>query len=136
MCSVEECSMMARDPMRMARTLWMRLEPIHASAYYSPESAEELGRRDLTGWAAYVAGRSAPLGVVPANVVTAGFFNFAPGLIERHVPSCWAACTPEDAWASRLAGADRTLRRLLGDAAMTSADVAEAATIARKAAGA
>jgi hypothetical protein len=112
----------------------MRLEPIHASAYYSPESAEELGRLGLSGWAAYVAGRSAPLGQVPASVVTACFFNFAPGLIERCVPSCWATCSPEDAWSARLAGVARTLRRLLGDDAVKSPDVADAARIARSAA--
>jgi hypothetical protein len=117
-----------------ARALWMRLEPIHACAYYSPESAEELGRLDLTGWAAYVAGRSAPLGQVPASVVTACFFNFAPGLIERCVPSCWTNCTPEDAWSGRLTGTDRTLRRLLGNDAVQSPEVADAARIARRAA--
>ena len=120
--------------MSMARTLWMRLEPLHASAYYSPDSAEEFRRRGLRGWAAYVAARSAPLGQVPASVVTACFFNFAPALIRRHIPSCWTACTPEEAWSARLSGADRTLRRLLGDEAVGGPDVAEAARVDRNAA--
>lgn len=118
----------------MARHLWMRLEPLHAAAYYSPESAEEYGLAGLKGWAAYIAARSAPLGQVPAAVVTAGFFNFAPALIQRHVPSCWSACTPEQAWSARLRGADRTLRRLLGPESVEGSTVEEAALIARRAA--
>src|SRR5438105_4382196 len=104
----------------MARHLWMHLEPLHAAAYYSPESTEEYELAGLKGWAAYMAGRSAPLGQVPAAVVIASFFNFAPGLIKRHVPSCWSACTPEQAWSARLRGADRTLRRLLGPQSVES----------------
>ena len=112
----------------------MRLEPIHASAYYSPESAEEAGRLGLKGWGAYVATRSAPLGQVHPSVVIACFFNFSPSLIHRAIPSCWDTCTPDQAWSARLDAADRTLRRLLGDDAIGGPEVADAARLARTAA--
>ena len=45
----------------------------------------------------HFAGRAAPLGRVPAEVVDALFFNFAPGEVARHIPKVWSTTTPDAA---------------------------------------
>src|ERR671927_282790 len=61
----------------MARAMWQVYEPIHALTYFAPETraaTDALGLRG--GWMGYFAARAAPLGVVPAEVVVATFYNF------------------------------------------------------------
>jgi hypothetical protein len=65
----------------------------------------------------YFAGRAAPLGRVPAEVVHAIFCNFAGGEVSRHIPRVWETATPEDALAAREQGSVAALRRILGDLA-------------------
>jgi hypothetical protein len=66
-------------------------------------------------WDTYFAGRAAPLGRVPAEVVDALFYNFAPGEVARHIPKVWDTTTPEAAIAARQAGCAMALRRILGE---------------------
>ena len=66
-------------------------------------------------WDGYFAGRSAPLGRVPAEVVHAAFYNFAEGEVARHIPKVWDTTTPEAAHAARERGCVAALRRILGD---------------------
>jgi hypothetical protein len=66
-------------------------------------------------WDTYFAGRAAPLGLVPAEVVDALFYNFAPGEVARHIPKVWATTTPEAAIAARQEGCVKALRRILAD---------------------
>jgi hypothetical protein len=66
-------------------------------------------------WDTYFAGRAAPLGLVPAEVVDALFYNFAPGEVARHIPKVWRTTTPEAAIAARQMGCGKALRRILGD---------------------
>ena len=67
-----------REP-RLARRFFDRFEPVHAVTYFSPESRAAFDGLGFRGfWMGYFAGRSAPLGVVPTEVVTALFYNFAP----------------------------------------------------------
>jgi hypothetical protein len=66
-------------------------------------------------WDTYFAGRAAPLGAsVPAEVVHALFYNFAPGEVARHIPKVWNTTTPEAAGAARQQGCVNALRRILG----------------------
>ncbi|MBV9293764.1 MAG: hypothetical protein JO222_15085, partial [Frankiales bacterium] len=81
----------------------------------------------------YFASRSAPLGVVPAEVVIATFYNFAPALVRKAIPSAWESSTPEAVVAARFEAADAALRRVLGDAVIGSSELAEAAALAREA---
>ena len=74
-----------------------------------------LGMRNY--WDGYFAGRAAPLGLVPAGVVHAVFYNFADGEVARHIPWVWGRTTPEEAIAVRERGSaapfphgDRLLR--------------------------
>ncbi|HEY3478793.1 MAG TPA: hypothetical protein VGL02_07825 [Streptomyces sp.] len=115
--------------------VWRFLECVHAPVYFAPEAQTAYsGAGDgLKGyWMGYFASRSAALGVVPAPVVTAAFYNFAPARVVRAVPDCWSYATPGDVLGVRLGVARQALRRLLGGLA-DDARVAEAAELARRA---
>lgn len=97
------------------RALWRLVEAYHALVYYAPERAEVYGALGLKGgWMGYFASRSAALGVVPPDVVTACFHGFAPRMVERALPDAWRWTTPADAGAARLTVFDRAVRRHLG----------------------
>jgi hypothetical protein len=114
-----------------ARRLWQLLEPYHALTYFAPEAHqafEDIGLRGF--WRGYFASRAAPLGPVGAAPVTAIFFGFHPAFVARALPSVWSMASPEAAIDARLAGADRAVRRILGDDLETArfAEVAELAS--------
>jgi hypothetical protein len=116
------------------RALWRRFEPLHAAVYFAPEGREQYGAAGLRGgWMAYFASRSAPMGAVPAEVVTATFYVFQPAMVARAIPDAWRLSSPERVLDARRAVAGAALRRLLGDAVDSEA-VVEAATLARQAA--
>lgn len=117
-----------------ARHLYRLVEPIHLVTYFSEEPTAALmalGHRNY--WDGYFAGRAAPLGLVPAEVVHAIFYNFADGEVARHIPRVWKTATPEAALAARQQGAVAALKRILGDLA-DSEGLASAADLAIKAA--
>ena len=100
----------------VARRLFELTEPISLVSFFSREPHEamaELGFRNY--WDGYFAGRAAPLGRVPAEVVHAAFYSFAEGEVARHVPKVWDTTTPEAAHAAREQGCVAALRRILGD---------------------
>jgi hypothetical protein len=119
----------------LARKMWRTLEPYHGVAYFTEKMAAfaEIG---LKGSDAYFAPRAAPLGVVPAAVVEATFFNFHPDRVRASIPAVWERTTPEAATAARWRVADEGLRADLGDDLPTRPEVAEAADLARAAADA
>jgi hypothetical protein len=121
-------------PVPIARTAHRFLEPIHTHIYFVPEAGEHyLAAGVKGGRRGYFASRSAPLGVVPAEVVVATFYNFSPVLVHKAIPSAWEASTPEAVLAARFAAVDAALTRLLGDDVVKSDDMAEAASLAREA---
>ncbi len=110
--------MQHREP--VARRMFELTEPISLVNFFSPEpndSMAALGFR--TYWDGYFAGRSAPLGRVPAEVVHAAFYSFADGEVARHIPKVWDTTTPEAAYAAREEGCVAALRRILGEAVET-----------------
>jgi len=99
-----------------ARRLHRLVEPIHLVTYFADEPTEALlalGHRNY--WDGYFAGRAAPLGRVPAEVVHAVFYSFAQGEAARHIPRVWDTATPEAALAARQQGSVAALGRILGD---------------------
>ena len=118
-----------------ARRMYELVEPIGLIPYAADEPAEALLALGLRNyWDTYFAGRAAPLGRdVPAGVVHAIFYNFAPGETARHIPRVWDLITPEAALAARDRGCVAALRRMLGDLA-DNPSVARAADLAVKAA--
>jgi hypothetical protein len=122
-------------PVTLARHMWQLLEPVHATVYFAPEARAAFADAGLKGgWMGYFATRAAPLGPVPAEVVMATFFNFAPDMVRRAIPDAWHFSSPDKALAARLQVADAALRRLLGDDIVASDAVAEAADLVRRAA--
>src|SRR5215467_11350840 len=117
-----------------ARRLHRLVEPIHLVTYFSEEPTDALMALGLRNyWDGYFAGRAAPLGRVPAEVVHAVFYNFADGEVARHIPYVWRIVTPEKALAAREQGSVAALRRILGDLA-DAPDLSRAADLATKAA--
>ncbi len=119
-----------REP-RLARRFFDRFEPVHAVTYFSPESRaafDGLGYRGF--WMGYFAGRSAPLGIVPAEVVSAMFYNFAPSRVAKALPAAWEIAPPGSALRAREDSAVATLRRY----GLTDDGVRAAAELAAKAA--
>lgn len=122
------------DDAPLTRRAHRALEPIHTLVYFVPEAAERYTALGVKGgMRGYFASRSAPLGIVPAEVVVATFYNFSPSLVAKAIPSVWDVTTPDQVLAARLDTVDAALRRLLGDAC-DSAEMAEAAALARTAA--
>jgi hypothetical protein len=100
----------------MARRMFELVEPIGVLPYSADDPNEAMFALGFTNyWDTYFAGRAAPLGLVPAEVVDALFYNFAPGEVARHIPKVWRTTTPEAAIAARRLGCGRALRRILGE---------------------
>ncbi|HEV8065214.1 MAG TPA: hypothetical protein VGP46_10300 [Acidimicrobiales bacterium] len=99
----------------MARRMFELVEPIGVIPYAVDEPTEAMVPLGFTNyWDTYFAGRAAPLGLAPAEVVDALFYNFAPGEVARHIPKVWRTTTPEAAIAARQTGCVKALRRVLG----------------------
>lgn len=99
----------------MARRMFELVEPIGVLPYTADDPNETMFALGFTDyWDTYFAGRAAPLGVVPAEVVDALFYNFAPGEVARHIPKVWRTTTPEAAIAARQTGCANAVRRILG----------------------
>lgn len=117
----------------VARRLYDLTEPISLVNFFAEEPNEsmaEIGFSDY--WDGYFAGRAAPLGRAPAEVVHAAFYSFADGEVARHIPKVWDTATPEAAHAARERGCVAALRRILGDLA-ESRGLARAADLLAKA---
>ena len=105
-----------QHPQPVARRLFDLTEPISLVNFFSEEPNEAMAALGLRGyWDGYFAGRAAPLGRVPAEVIHAAFYSFADGEVARHIPKVWNTTTPEAAHAARLRGCAAALRRILGD---------------------
>ncbi|MFI0774401.1 hypothetical protein [Streptomyces sp. NPDC021212] len=122
-------------PERAVRRCHSVVNPLHSTVYFAPDYAEELAKLGLEErGAVYFVGRAAAFGRVGAGTVTATFYNFKHELIARHIPRAWDVVSPEAALDARLRAADSVLRRLLGDDALASKEMAEAAELALRAA--
>jgi hypothetical protein len=120
----------ARQP-SLARRFFDRFEPVHAVTYFAPETRTALDGLGFRGfWMGYFAARSAPFGVVPTEVVTAAFYNFAPERVAKALPAAWEIASPSDALRVRQDSAVAALRRY----GVTDDDAGIAAELAEKAA--
>ena len=99
-------------PPELARRFFHRFEPVHAVTYFAPEARAALDGLGYSGfWMGYFAARSAPLGKVPAEVVTATFYNFAPQRVAKALSGAWAVAGPEQALKARAESSVAALRR-------------------------
>jgi len=70
---------------------------------------DDLGYRGF--WMGYFAARSAPLGQVAPEVVTALFYNFPPARVAKALPAAWEIAGPQIVLRAREASAVAALRR-------------------------
>jgi len=85
---------------------------VHALTYFAPEARAAFDAVGFRGfWMGYFAARSAPLGPVPTEVVTAIFYNFSASHVGRALPAAWEFGSPADALQAREASAVAALRR-------------------------
>ena len=104
-------------PQAKVHRMFELVEPI-ATVTFSEvpnEAFLALGMRNY--WDGYFAGRAAPLGLAPAGVVHAVFYNFADGEVARHIPWVWGKTTPQEAIAVRERGSAAALRQMIGELA-------------------
>jgi hypothetical protein len=122
-----------RHPRAKIHLMSELVEPIATAAFsrVATEAFLALGMRNY--WDGYFAGRAAPLGLAPAEVVHAVFYNFAEGEVARHIPWVWVKTTPEEAVAVRERGSVATLRQRIGEHA-DSPVLARVADLATRAA--
>ena len=107
-----------------ARTMWTRLEAVHAVTYFAPESigaADEAGLRGL--WMGYFAFRACPMGAVGPGAVEAVFANFAPSMVGRAIPDAWTYADPTSLAPVRASAAAAALRRVAPDVDSVAATV-------------
>ncbi|GIH51011.1 hypothetical protein SAMN05421833_105199 [Microbispora rosea] len=106
---------MLLHPRAKVHRMFELVEPI-ATVTFSEvvnEAFLALGMRNY--WDGYFAGRAAPLGTAPAEVVHAVFYNFAPGEVARHIPWVWGKTSPEEAIAVRERASAAALRQMMGE---------------------
>ncbi|MET7766570.1 hypothetical protein [Streptomyces sp. NPDC005336] len=119
---------------RAARRCYTVVNPLHSAFYFAPDYGQELARLGLEErGAVYFVGRAAAFGRVGAGTVTATFYNFNHELVARHIPAAWDVVSPEAALEARLRAADSVLRRVLGEDAIASKEMTEAAELALRA---
>lgn len=122
---------------RAGRRCHNGLNSLHATYYFSPDVGRELGALGITRpRAVNFAVRAAALGPVGPGTVTATFYNYKYELVARYVPAVWETATPAQILGARARAVDATLRRLLGEEAVASPEMAEAARLALRAADA
>ncbi|WP_431232179.1 SCO6745 family protein [Mycolicibacterium psychrotolerans] len=87
---------MSRTP-ALARRFFDRYEPVHGITYFAPGVRSAFDAMGFVGfWRGYFAGRSAPLGRVPVELVTATFYNFSTERVAKAIPAIWDVAAPEE----------------------------------------
>ncbi|MFD5951495.1 hypothetical protein ACFWAZ_28330 [Streptomyces collinus] len=119
----------------VARAMWERFEPVHQLVYFTPEAREAAEGLGLRGyWMGYFALRAAPLGTVPASVVSGCFYVFHPDRAASALPHAWALASPQQVIEARERAVDAAMTSLFGPDVVASAELAEAADLAWEAA--
>ncbi|MEU9185293.1 hypothetical protein AB0D14_12135 [Streptomyces sp. NPDC048484] len=116
--------------------MWHLIEPLHAVLYYAPEVFAEmavLGFGVGERWPSYFPLRAAPLGAVGSGRVSSAFYSFSPDMVAGHMDPAWGIASPGAVVEARERGIDRAYRAIFGDR-VDSAELAEAAALARRAA--
>ena len=98
-----------------ARRLRDALEPIATQGWWARDVHEHPGSGGLGFLETYVWGRAAALGEPAADVVTAAFGVFEPGLVAALLGAGREAAPRDDILTAREEGAVAALRRVLGD---------------------
>ncbi|MGW6500629.1 SCO6745 family protein [Nonomuraea angiospora] len=131
---------MPQHPRAKVHRMFELVEPIATVTFSEVVNKEFLALGMRNYWDGYFAGRAAPLGPVPAEVVHAVFYNFADGEVARHIPWVWGKTSPQEAIAVRERGSAAALRQMIGalagsPALVRAADLATRAAVSAPAEG-
>jgi hypothetical protein len=103
------------DTLRVRR-LFGRLEAIHTVAYFAPHVLAVQQQHGFTDPSVgYVAARTAPLGRLSAEVITALFYSFSFRAITRAIPGAYAISEPAETLAMTLTSVGDVLEPLFAD---------------------
>ncbi|MCK2212361.1 hypothetical protein MF672_000890 [Actinomadura sp. ATCC 31491] len=108
---------MQQHPQAKIHRMFELIEPIGTVTFSEVANDAFLAVGMRTYWDGYFAGRAAPLGQAPAEVVHAVFYNFADGEVARHIPWVWGKITPQEAITVREQGSTAALRQMIGELA-------------------
>jgi hypothetical protein len=114
----------------IARRMWGRIEAFHTLHYFAPtvfEAHAGIGLEDRM--VAYTASRSAPLGPIGPEPVTAMFYGFSPAMIAHALPFAWSVASPATVLQTSFDALGALLRDILSGA---EAEVARAAELMRE----
>jgi hypothetical protein len=120
-------------PRALVHRMFELVEPIATITFSEVPTEAFLAIGMRNNWDGYFAGRAAPLGLAPPEVVHAVFYNFAEGEVARHIPWVWGVITPQKAIAVRERGSAAALRQRVGELADSPA-LAQVADLALRAA--
>src|ERR1700728_5220090 len=99
----------------IAREIARQANPYASIIFLTPEPAAGYAAAGLPkGRMGYFAGRAAPMGPVPAEVVIATFYNFQPDVVRSAIPEAWSYASPATILEHRLVAVDETPPRVLG----------------------
>jgi len=118
---------------RVARAMFQVYEPIVLTGYGAPEVqaiCKQLGLNEHR--MSYYAVRSAALGPVAAEVVSATFYHHPVEMVSGAIPLAWSIASPERIVAARFEAVGQALRRLLPQQ-IGSPEIAEAVELVREA---
>jgi hypothetical protein len=96
-----------------ARRLRNALEPLAANVYFAKEAHDRYTEMGLDYFGGYFCSRSACMGRLTGEAVTAIFGVFSPDAVIPAVTKGWATTDPEAILAARQAGATESLSRIL-----------------------
>jgi hypothetical protein len=95
------------------RDVHMAINLAHRFVYFVPEANEEYASLGVSGRGTYFASRTAPMGVVPDEVIVATFYNFAPRAIATaNVAKVWAKASPSQLQTARFRAVRRAFDRV------------------------
>jgi hypothetical protein len=97
----------------VSRKLRDLVEPIAANVYFAPEAQEAYGELGLSYLPGYFCSRSACMGRLTGEVVTATFAVFNPAIVVPSVEEGWQKADVESVLAARQRGATAALTRIL-----------------------
>ena len=118
---------------QIARAMFQVYEPIVLTGYEAPELqtiCKQLGLSEHR--MSYYAVRSAALGRVAAEVVSATFYHHPVEMVSRAIPLAWSIASPEEIVVARFEAVGQALRRLLPQQ-IESAEIVEAVELVREA---
>ncbi len=98
----------------IVRTVHMAINMTHRPVYFVPEANEEYAALGVEpGRGTYFASRTAPMGVVPDEVILATFYNFSEQAVRTaEVGKVWAGALPDALQAARFRAVRRSFERV------------------------